>query len=149
SWKVDQCVRHLCQLVDEDALRLRQLRLYFCGTERRLTMKRLLRAVALTFLVASFPSGAAGDSSLRRPRPGSLFDGKSLAGWEGKLDLWTIENGELVGRMRNLDRCEFLRHTKVLADFRLIVEVKLVNDQGDSGITLRSDVTRYGDRLGY
>src|SRR5437016_5480417 len=79
---------------------------YTSGDGGGWTMKRLSRAIALILLVASFPCGAGGDSGLRRPRPTSLFDGKSLAGWEGKLDLWTVEDGELVGRMRNFDRCE-------------------------------------------
>lgn len=116
------------------------------GGRRRLR----IQAVALALFAAAVPSGAAGDSSaLPRRRATPLFDGKSLAGWEGKLELWTVENGELVGRMPNPDRCEFLRHKKELSDFRLIVEVKLANDEGDSGIMFRSDVTADGDMPGY
>ena len=29
-----------------------------------------------------------------------LFDGKTLDGWEGDKDLWSVENGEIVGKSK-------------------------------------------------
>lgn len=68
-----------------------------------------------------------------------LFDGKSLAGWEGDARLWRVENGELVGSTVGvkITKNTFLVYKDAeFGDFVLRAEVKLRN--GNSGIQFRS-----------
>jgi putative membrane-bound dehydrogenase-like protein len=68
-----------------------------------------------------------------------LFDGKTLAGWRANPDVWRIEDGEIVGRTTTgLAHNDFAQSELLLADFRLVVDVKLVGNQGNSGIQFRS-----------
>lgn len=70
-------------------------------------------------------------------------------GWNGNKTLWTVENGEVVGRSTGLQRNAFLWRDMTLGDFRLIVEVKLVPNNGNSGIQFRSRPRRDGEMVGY
>jgi hypothetical protein len=79
----------------------------------------------------------------------SLFNGRDLSGWSGESTLWSVEQGELVGRTSGLKRNEFLVNELLLADFRLSCEVKLVKNQGNSGIQFRSESLPNGDVRGY
>lgn len=65
-----------------------------------------------------------------------LFNGRDLAGWTGGRDVWTVENGELVGRADGLERDVFLMHEKEFGDFELHLSVQLV--KGNSGVQIRS-----------
>src|SRR5262245_17002572 len=64
-----------------------------------------------------------------------LFNGKDLSGWVMPRDksLFTVENGEIVGRTTGkLEKNEFLATEKSFGDFVLKVKVKIRN--GNSGI---------------
>lgn len=78
-----------------------------------------------------------------------FFNGKDLEGWDGNAELWTVDQGELVGKSSGLDRNEFLKSNLLLGDFHLRVEVKLVGNAGNSGIQFRSDVLDAGEVRGY
>jgi hypothetical protein len=67
-----------------------------------------------------------------------LFDGQSLAGWEGDPLLWVIEDGMLIGRSPGIGYNDFLATEKTFQDFILRLEVQLVDNTGNSGIQLRS-----------
>ena len=69
----------------------------------------------------------------------SLFNGRDLTGWTGNRELWSVENGELVGRSSGLKKNEFLVSDLAAGDFRLTLEVKLVKNQGNSGVQFRSE----------
>ena len=69
----------------------------------------------------------------------TLFNGRDLAGWTGDSQLWSVENGEIVGRTSGLDHNTFLVSDLAVEDFRLSLEVKLVNDAGNSGVQFRSE----------
>ncbi|HEX6886027.1 MAG TPA: PVC-type heme-binding CxxCH protein [Planctomycetota bacterium] len=77
-----------------------------------------------------------------------FFDG-TLAGWRGDPGVWSAQGGELVGRTDGLAHNAFLRSEHVLSDFRLSLEVRLVGDQGNSGIQFRSAEVEGGDVAGY
>jgi putative membrane-bound dehydrogenase-like protein len=62
---------------------------------------------------------------------------------------WTVENGEIVGKSAGLKRNEFLVSQYSLGDFRFECEVKLVGNQGNSGIQLRSVPLPNGEMRGY
>lgn len=78
-----------------------------------------------------------------------FFNGKDLTGWSGDLSLWSVENGELVGRTAGLKHNEFLKSDLVLSDFKLSLDVKLVKNEGNSGIQFRSEVQSNGHMKGY
>lgn len=67
-----------------------------------------------------------------------LFDGLSLNGWSGDPAVWSVEEGAIVGRGRDLTRNSFLVGELLLEDFRLVVEVRLTGGLGNSGIQFRS-----------
>lgn len=72
-----------------------------------------------------------------------MFDGKSLKGWEGDPDLWSVQNGELVGTTdrKEIKMNTFLIATKEYGDFELRLDMKIRN--GNSGVQFRS--TKYPD----
>ena len=78
-----------------------------------------------------------------------LFDGKSLMGWDGDLSVWSVEDGELVGRTDGLAHNSFLVSEVELGDFRFSCEVLLVDDAGNSGIQFRSRAFGEGEVAGY
>jgi putative heme-binding domain-containing protein len=67
-----------------------------------------------------------------------LFNGRDLTSWTGDSQLWSVENGEIVGRSRGLKHNSFLVSDLAAKDFRLSFEVKLVDDVGNSGVQFRS-----------
>ena len=74
----------------------------------------------------------------------SFFNGKDLTGWDGDMSLWKVENGEIVGRTATgLKHNEFLKSQMLLADFRLVLKVKLVPNKENSGVQFRSE--RFGE----
>jgi hypothetical protein len=70
----------------------------------------------------------------------TFFNGRDLTGWEGRSDLWSVEDGEIVGRSPGLKNNEFLISHMLAGNFKLSLEVKLVNNAGNSGIQFRSEV---------
>ncbi|MEN6577306.1 MAG: family 16 glycoside hydrolase [Phycisphaerales bacterium] len=72
----------------------------------------------------------------------SLFDGRTLTGWEGNLDWFRIEDGAIVaGSLKKAaPRNEFLCTTKAYRDFELRLQVRLLGDpaQANAGIQIRS-----------
>jgi hypothetical protein len=94
------------------------------------------RREAGRILAGSLLAGSlrAADNSSWTP----LFDGKTLKGWEGDPQVWSVENGAIVGTTDNhkIDQNTFLIYNQPIADFHLIAEVKLRNH--NSGIQFRS-----------
>lgn len=78
-----------------------------------------------------------------------LFNGKDLAGWKGNPELWSVVDGEIVGKTSGLKENEFLISDLSVGDFKLSVEVKLVGNQGNSGIQFRSVARDGGSVEGY
>ncbi len=79
----------------------------------------------------------------------NFFNGRDLSGWQGKESLWSVEDGQIVGRTRGLKENEFLRNDLLFGDFRLRVQVQLVDNQGNSGIQFRSEPVADGLVKGY
>lgn len=81
----------------------------------------------------------------------SIFDGKSLSGWDGDPDFWRVENGEIVGETKadhQPAQNTFLiwRGAKP-GDFEFKMQYKLTGAQANSGLQYRSvelpDVARW------
>ncbi|MBM3869127.1 MAG: DUF1080 domain-containing protein, partial [Verrucomicrobia bacterium] len=73
--------------------------------------------------------------------PVSLFDGKTLAGWEGDPKVWRVEDGAIVGgSMQGNPRNEFLTTKRSFFNFRLKFEYKLIGTDGfvNGGVQFRS-----------
>ena len=70
----------------------------------------------------------------------SLFDGKSLKGWDGNSKFWRVENGAIVGEStpQNPSGNSYIVYRDLVAkDFTLKFEIKIEGD-GGSGIQYRS-----------
>ena len=73
--------------------------------------------------------------------PVSLFDGKSLAGWEGDSKVWRVEDGVIVGgSLQGNPRNQFLTTKRTFYNFRLTLEYKLIGTEGfvNGGVQFRS-----------
>lgn len=69
-----------------------------------------------------------------------IFDGKTLAGWEGDKLLWRAENGSLVGETTGtgIRYNDFLATEKSYGNFELRLEFKMHEGKGNSGVQIRS-----------
>jgi tetratricopeptide (TPR) repeat protein len=79
-------------------------------------------------------------TSPREPLFRSLFDGQTLAGWEGNLEVFRVEDGAIVGgRLEaRIPNNEFLCTTSHFEDFELRVQAKLVGPGDNAGIQFRT-----------
>jgi len=74
--------------------------------------------------------------------PVSMFDGKSLEGWRGRADLWSVADGSIVGRTTAEEPIK--KNTFLIwdgdapADFELRISYWV--EAGNSGIQYRSQV---------
>lgn len=100
-------------------------------------------------LVAYLASPVQTPLLARSENVASLFNGRDLTGWQGSAELWSVENGEIVGKTPGLRRNEFLRSELLADDFRLTLEVKLVDNAGNSGVQFRSESLAGGEVKGY
>ena len=76
--------------------------------------------------------------------PANFFNGKDLTGWEGDATLWSVENGEIVGKTATgLKHNEFLKSRMLLENFRLVLKIKLTPNKENSGVQFRSE--KFGD----
>ena len=76
----------------------------------------------------------------------SLFDGQTLNGWarHGGEATYAVEDGAIVGRIRDANRNTFLCSEKNFGNFILRLEFKLEN--GNSGVQFRSAVRANDDK---
>ena len=79
----------------------------------------------------------------------NFFIGTDLTGWQGDLALWSVEDGQIVGRTPGLKQNEFLKNDLVFGDFRVRCQVQLVDNRGNSGIQFRSEALSDGLVKGY
>src|SRR6476661_6432264 len=105
-----------------------------------------MRTLACLALVLPFPLFAA------EPKP--LFDGKTLAGWEGDEKTWRVEDGAIVGGSLDtvVPRNEFLCTTKSYGDFELKLKFKLLGDKdkANGGVQFRTKrIPKHHEVIGY
>jgi hypothetical protein len=88
-------------------------------------------------------------------KPVSLFDGKTLNGWEGETEkTWRVEDGAIVGGSleTTVPRNEFLCTTKTYGDFELKAKFKLLGDKdkANAGIQFRTKrIPKHHEVIGY
>ncbi|HVV45391.1 MAG TPA: DUF1080 domain-containing protein [Bryobacteraceae bacterium] len=72
----------------------------------------------------------------------SIFDGKSLSGWDGDPDFWRVEDGEIVGETKADHQPK--QNTFLIwrgarpGDFEFKMQYKLTGAQANSGLQYRS-----------
>ena len=84
--------------------------------------------------------GCTGEQKTNTDIAVSLFDGKTLTGWEGDLNWFRVEDGAIVAGSleKDIPHNMFLCTTKEYGDFELKLEIKLVGPGDNSGIQFRS-----------
>lgn len=109
------------------------------------------RISAILSLVSGLLAGAvlAADEE-----PGfvSIFDGKTLDGWEGNLKVFRVQDGAIVaGTLKEkIANNEFLCSKKQYGDFELRLEAKLVGKGENAGIQFRSQrIPNHYEVIGY
>jgi hypothetical protein len=122
-------------------------------------MKSALLALCVAFLACWSVRTAAQDANppekieLAKPGPDGkvhLFNGKDLSGWFGESSVFSVQNGEIVGKSETgLKRNEFLKTKVAVKDFRLVIKMKLVPNTANSGIQFRSEVFKGHEMRGY
>src|SRR5216117_2894052 len=106
-----------------------------------MTMKKTLIALVAAFAVGQTTLTFAAEEGFK-----SIFNGKDLAGWTGRPQHWTVEDGAITGRTSKDHPAEgnnFLIWTNgIVSDFELRLSYRIVpnNDKGfaNSGIQYRS-----------
>jgi len=92
----------------------------------------------LAFLIAAAAAAFAGS-------PAILFDGTTLSGWEGDMNLWHVKDGVITAGSadKKQPRNEFLSTKESYADFELHLKFKLEGDLKtgfvNSGVQFRSE----------
>jgi hypothetical protein len=109
-------------------------------------MTRILLCFTLILFFGSLTALALADDKDQpkppevKPREGKmetleLFNGKDLDGWEGHPELWSVEDGVIVGRNKEPVKVStYLLTKRKFSDFRLLATVKLVKSEMHSGI---------------
>jgi Domain of Unknown Function (DUF1080) len=97
--------------------------------------RRILFSVVPVVFVAASTLQAA-------DKPQQLFNGKDLKGWEGNPEVWSVEDGAIVGRTsaeKPIEHNTFLiwKDGKP-SDFRLRLEYRI--EGGNSGVQYRSKI---------
>ncbi|MCC9605307.1 DUF1080 domain-containing protein [Blastopirellula sp. JC732] len=82
----------------------------------------------------------------------SLFDGKTLDGWEGKAEWFRVEDGAIVAGSleKSIPNNEFLCTKEEYGDFELTLEAKLVGQGTNAGIQFRSQrIPNHHEMIGF
>jgi len=78
-----------------------------------------------------------------------FFNGKDLSGWDGDKDVWSVANGEIVGKTeKGLKANTFLKSQLAVTDFKLSLKVKLTPNSANSGVQFRSEPLPDGEMRG-
>ena len=92
-------------------------------------------------------------SHAAEPAAQSLFDGRTLAGWDGNASSWRVEDGAITGAIadgQRLAKNEFIYWQGEVADFELTAEFRLSGaPSANSGIQFRSQRFPDGHAEGY
>lgn len=94
-------------------------------------------------LVALCTAASADDSkSSKKSNSVVLFNGENLDGWMGREDLWSVENGEIVGKTTDENPIKantfLILKDKTPANFELTFQYKI--EGGNSGVQYRSKI---------
>jgi hypothetical protein len=106
-------------------------------------MKRIVFGVGLALVLALQPvHSQQKEPPVVPPKEGKreiiqLFNGKDLTGWVGHKNLWSVEDGVIIGKNTEpIKVSTYLLTEKKFSDFRLVFEFKLAKSEMHSGIAM-------------
>ena len=82
----------------------------------------------------------------------SIFDGKSLDGWEGNLKMFQLKDKAIVGGSldKRIPRNEFLCTEKEYGDFELRLQFKIIGKRANAGVQFRTRrIPKHHEVIGY
>ncbi len=82
----------------------------------------------------------------------SLFDGKSLEGWDGDSKTFRVQDNAIVGGTlkERIARNEFLSTKEEYGDFELRLKFKIVGEGANAGVQIRSRrISDHHEMIGY
>jgi hypothetical protein len=101
-----------------------------------------MKAKTLFGIIGILALGMAPSWEVRAGEAVSLFDGKTLNGWEGNTNFWRVEDGAITAGWieRKQPHNDFLATTKEFGDFDLRVQYRLEGSNGfvNGGVQFRS-----------
>jgi hypothetical protein len=106
-----------------------------------MTRFHCLRFAPMILLILTPANRSIADDPAKPDKDGfvSLFDGKSLDGWEGDLKYWKARDGMIVGESPGIKHNEFLCTKQTFNNFELQVNFRILGDETkNSGIQFRS-----------
>ncbi len=113
----------------------------------REALRLLLTFTCLIFPYSRLPLHAAA------PATQSIFDGRTLTGWEGSTQSWRVEDGAITGVIadgQRLAKNEFIYWKGEVADFELTAEFRISGvPSANSGIMFRAQKGADGHAAGY
>ncbi|MEZ6132617.1 MAG: DUF1080 domain-containing protein [Planctomycetaceae bacterium] len=118
-------------------------------------MPNVFRVAFVLFMVVACANVAvAQDLPVVKTEPGfaALFDGKSLRGWQGDMSVFRIQDGSIVGGQlqEKIPHNFFLSHEKDFGDFDLRLQFRLLGDNTNAGIQIRSErIPDHHEMIGY
>lgn len=82
----------------------------------------------------------------------ALFDGQSLAGWEGNEEIFRVQDGAIVAgsQSEKVAHNEFLASKEEFGDFELRLKARLVGKGQNAGVQFRSQrIADHFEMIGY
>jgi hypothetical protein len=91
---------------------------------------------------------------LAPPRAGksvtkTLFDGKTLNGWQGNLNWWSVKDGAIVAKSSDKVPTNFLYTKDTYSDFRLTLLSIMVGSENHAGVCFWGEIAEQGDNQWY
>ena len=106
-------------------------------------MHRIL-TITLALIASSFLNAKHHKSSELK----AIFDGKTLEGWTQKngTATYVVKDGAILGTTKEGSPNSFLCSNKLYGNFELQFEVKLINNELNSGVQIRSQTKDLNDK---
>ncbi len=79
----------------------------------------------------------------------TLFDGKTLDGWQGNPDCWSVADGAIVGKFHDRVPTSFLFTKERYSDFRLTLSSKMVESENHAGVCFWGEIAERGENKWY
>ena len=79
----------------------------------------------------------------------TLFDGKTLNGWRGNMDWWSVADGSLVGKFNDKVPTNFLFTQDNYSDFRLTLSSRMVTSENHAGVCFWGETAMQNDNKWY